>query len=122
MIRWVIVVLALVEGAWLAFDGSRAMIAGDYVTPCEGAYAGQLGPWAAVVASVGINPRSTFIKGVHIALGAAWLVTALGVVRRKRWVRTAVMACAVLSLWYLPFGTVFGVVQIALIMVYPRLE
>jgi hypothetical protein len=42
-----------------AYDGSRALIVGDYVTPKSGAYAGQLGPWAKLVAAVGIEPRST---------------------------------------------------------------
>lgn len=36
---WVVLVMALVEGGWLAFDGGRALVVGDYVT----AQSGQLG-------------------------------------------------------------------------------
>jgi hypothetical protein len=109
---WVLVALAVFEGGWLLFDGSRALVTGDYVTPESGEYAGQLGPWAAAVSSVGIEPRSTFMKLVHVTLGAAWLLAAVGLAGRKPWARKAMMTCAVLSLWYLPFGTVFGVVQL----------
>jgi len=37
--------LAAVEAGWMLFDGSRALIVGDYVTAKSGPYAGQLGPW-----------------------------------------------------------------------------
>lgn len=60
--HWLIVALALLEASWMAFDGTRALIVGDYVTPKTGAYAGQLGPWANVVQRLGIHPRSTSMK------------------------------------------------------------
>jgi hypothetical protein len=44
-LRWVVLVLALTEGGWMAYDGGRALLVGDYVTPSTGEYAGQLGPW-----------------------------------------------------------------------------
>ena len=40
-LAWIIVALGLMQGGWLAFDGSRALIVGDYVTPSSGQYAGQ---------------------------------------------------------------------------------
>ncbi len=33
---WIVVLLAFVEGGWLAFDGGHALVTGDYVTPSSG--------------------------------------------------------------------------------------
>ncbi|HLE28123.1 MAG TPA: hypothetical protein VI793_08400 [Anaerolineales bacterium] len=35
-IDWLIVALAVLEAGWMAFDGTRAPVVGDYVTPKEG--------------------------------------------------------------------------------------
>ena len=73
-LRWLVIALALAEAGWMAFDGIRALVVGDYVTPRSGSYAGQLGPWARLVSAVGIGPRSTLMKAVFAVYGLAWLV------------------------------------------------
>ena len=114
-LKWVVVMLALAEFGWLAFDGGRALIVGDYVTAASGQHAGELGPWATVVSAVGIEPRSTLMKTIHVALGLTSLgVTACFAVGLP-WAWSGMLVCAVLGLWYLPFGTVLGVVQILLL-------
>jgi hypothetical protein len=115
-IVWVVLVLAFVEGGWLAFDGSRAFIVGDYVTPQSGRQAGQLGPWAKVVSAVGIDPRSTLMKSIHVVLGIAWLVVVVCFALRLPWAWYGMLVCAVLGLWYLPFGTVLSTIQIVLLL------
>jgi hypothetical protein len=112
---WIVVVLALNEAGWLAFDGGRALVVGDYVTPRSGQYAGQLGPWAKVVSAVGIEPRSTLMKSIHLALGLAWLVVTVCFVLRLPWAWSGMVTCAALGLWYLPFGTLLSIVQIVLL-------
>ncbi len=113
---WVVLVLAFVEGSWLAFDGGRALLVGDYVTPKSGRYVGQLGPWAQVVSAIGIEPRSTLMKSIHLALGSAWLIVMVGFALRLPWGWWGMLACAVLGLWYLPFGTILSVVQVVLLL------
>lgn len=115
-LRWVILALALAEAGWLAFDGARALIAGDYVTPSSGPYAGQLGPWAELVRAIGIDPRSTFMKSVHAGLGVAWLVIAAAFALQRSRAWTGMLVCAVLALWYLPIGTILGIAQIAFLL------
>lgn len=112
----IVILLALFVAGWLTFDGIRAFVVGDYVTPSSGEYAGQLGPWARLVESVGLDPRSNLIKGVHVGLGVLWLVTLVAFVRGvlKAW--GGMVLCAVLSLWYLPFGTLLGAIQLALLL------
>jgi len=110
----VVVGLALLEGGWLAFDGAHALLLGDYVTPSGGRFARQLGPWANLVRAVGLEPRSTAVKVIHLGLGAAWLVAVVWFVRGGSRARLMLIACAVASLWYLPFGTALSVVLILL--------
>jgi len=117
--RRTILILALLEGGWLALDGGRALVVGDYVTPRSGALAGKLGPWAQVVSASGIEPRSTLMKSIHLVLGGTWLVVAGAFARRARWAWSGMLSCAVAALWYLPVGTFLSVVQIALLLSAP---
>jgi hypothetical protein len=64
-------------GGWMTFDGGRALVTGDYITPRTGSHAGQLGPWARLVRIVRIEPRSTLMKTIFVVLGAAWLALAV---------------------------------------------
>jgi hypothetical protein len=115
-LKWIVLALALFQGGWLVFDGSRALIVGDYVTPTSGSRGGQLGPWSRIVSAVGLEPRSTFIKCVHICWGIAWLVAmAIFAVRPASGWRLA-FCCAVATLWYLPIGTVVSIIIIALLL------
>ncbi len=120
-LRVLVLVMAIVEGGWLAFDGGRALIVGDYVTPSSGTYAGQLGPWSKLVSAVGIDPRSTLMKSIHLTLGLAWLVVIAGFALRLPWAWWGMLGCAVASLWYLPFGTLLSVIQITLLSL-PRMR
>jgi len=95
----------LLNGAWMAFDGSRAFLTGDYVTPKTGAYAGQLGPWASLLSAVGLNPRSSLVKAIFVLYGIAVMLASVSFFLRVGWSRTALIALAVFGLWYLPFGT-----------------
>jgi len=111
-VRLALVALGLVEGAWMTFDGTRALTVGDYVTPSSGARAGQLGPWSHVVTAVGILPRSTTMKMIFVVYGLSWLIIALGLAFRSGWALPAMLIAALATLWYLPVGTIFGIVQL----------
>ncbi len=116
-LRWIIIALALFEGGWFAFDGSRALIVGDYVTPSSGRFAGQLGPWSKIVSAVGIEPRSTLMKAIHLILGATWLVVIACFALGYSWAWMGMLICAAAGLWYLPWGTVLSLVQIVLLVI-----
>jgi hypothetical protein len=111
-----VVVLAFLEAGWLAFDGGRALILGDYVTPSSGPYAGQLDPWAKLVSAIGIEPRSTLMKSIHIIQGLAWLALIVRFALRLSWAWWGMLLCVIATLWYLPFGTLLSVVQIVLLL------
>ena len=87
-----------------------------YVTPDSGQYAGQLGPWSQLVSAVGIEPRSTLMKLIHLVLGTTWVVMIVCFVRCSSRTWWGMIFCAVAGLWYLPFGTMLSLLQILLLM------
>lgn len=100
-----IIILVVLTAGWMLFDGARALTIGDYVTSSTGEYAGQLGPWASLVAAIGIEPRSTFMKLVFVLYGVAALTAAAGYALNKSWGRKSLIVMAALGLWYVPVGT-----------------
>lgn len=115
-LKWIVLTLALCQGGWLAFDGGRALVVGDYLTPSSGPYAGQLGPWSRIVSALGVEPRSTPIKCLHLVLGIAWLVGLIIFVLRPSAGWWVMLGCAAVSLWYLPVGTFLSLIVIALLL------
>ncbi len=111
-VRIAVLALGLIEGAWMTFDGTRALSVGDYVTPSSGTHAGELGPWHHIVGAVGIPPRSTAMKLIFVAYGISWLVITFAFARGAMWGWLAMLTASVATLWYLPVGTIFGIVQI----------
>lgn len=115
-LKAVLIVCVVVEAGWMAFDGGRALVVGDYVTPKSGEYAGQLGPWSKVVRAVGIQPRSTLMKSIFFVYGVLWLVMAGAYVIGVSWSWWGMLLLAAGALWYLPFGTLLSVVQLVLLV------
>lgn len=103
--RRFIPVLIILTAGWMVFDGTRALVVGDYVTPGSGPHAGQLGPWAGVVQAIGIAPRSPAMKLIFVGYGLAYLAVLMAWLMHKPWARTALLVVAVLGLWNLPVGT-----------------
>ena len=116
---WLVVGLVLFNGGWMAFDGGRALIVGDYVMPRSGPHAGALGTWSKVVSTVGIEPRSTLMKTLFVVygLGFVGLVGAFVLGVSKVWL--ALLVVAVLGLWYVPFGTLINAIVITLLVLGP---
>ena len=112
---WIVVLLLSINCGWMAFDGGRALIVGDYITPSSGDHAGQLGPWANLVETTGLEPRSTLVKLIFVIYGVAGLLAVLSFALQLPWGWWSVVIVAVLGLWYLPFGTVLGIVALILL-------
>ena len=116
---WIVVGLALFLAGWFAFEGGRALVVGDYITPKSGQHAGQLGPWSKVVSAVGIEPRSTLMKSIFLVFGMVWIGITICFILKLHWAWWAMLIAAGGSLWYLPFGTLLGIVQIILLLLPP---
>ena len=115
--NWVTVILVGFTAGWMLFDGSRALILGDYITPRSGEYAGQLGPWSNLVKAVGIEPRSTFMKLIFVGYGLSALTVMVCFVLGFPWARMALMIVCILGLWFLPIGTITNLIALILLFV-----
>lgn len=94
----------------MAFDGGRALLVGDYVT-----FGGELGPWADLVESLGVDPRSAAVKSLLLVYGLTWLAVAAAFARDVAWARRGMAVAAAGSLWYLVLGTVASAAQLVLL-------
>jgi hypothetical protein len=99
-----------------AIDGVTAMITGHYIS--FGGREDQLGPWANVVSSIGIDPRSTLMKVLFVLMGTANLIATLAFLSNIEWGRSALIATSMFMLWYLPFGTIAGLAQLIIIFFF----
>lgn len=108
--------IALLIGSWLTFDGMRALVTGDYTTAKSGPHAGQLGPWSKVISTLGIDPRSGLIKGLHVGLGVVWLLSLIAFALNPSLGWWALLLCSIFTLWYLPVGTLLSVIELCLLL------
>jgi hypothetical protein len=118
--HYIIAVLVLMSAGFMMFDGLRAFIVGDYVTPRSGPHAGQLGLWSKLAQSAGIEPRSSLMKGIHVVQGAVTLALLVCFLLKLPWAPRALLVAAIAGLWYLPFGTVANIIVIALLLLTQR--
>ena len=112
-VAWLIVALVVFNASWMGFDGGRAFVVGDYITP-QGA--GQLGPWSAVVGALGVDPRSNLMKAIFVVYGLGSLAVVLGFLAKAPWGWWGMVVVASLGLWYLPFGTVLNLLALMLLL------
>lgn len=102
--------LVLLQAGYMLVDGARALYLGEYFT-----IHGQLGPWALVLGKAGVEPHSTAVMVFFVLYGLAWLGVAVAFSRQVARSWGAMMCFAAGVLWYLPLGTLIGVLQIILL-------
>jgi hypothetical protein len=113
--HWAVVLLVSLTAGWMLFDGTRALLIGDYVTPKTGEYAGRLGPWSNFVRAIGIDPRSTLMKSIFVTYGFLALVVTVCFALGLSWARPAMVLLCILGLWFLPMGTVTNLIALILL-------
>lgn len=119
-LRIIILLLSTLNAGYMAFDGARALLLGDYLRPQSGEYAGQLGPWADVVTAIGINPMGMFMKGLFLMLGLFGLLSVFFFIQNSRRGWKWLMAFSTLTLWNLMFGTMSSTIVILLLIIYRK--
>jgi hypothetical protein len=101
----------LLLGIWMLIDGVHALATGTYITPAGGAYDGSLGPWAWALGLMQIDPLGLPAKLAFVLLGLIWLVHVRNIAVNKVILPAGIALC-VLTLWYLPFGTIIAAVEL----------
>ena len=110
VVKLLISLAALLVGGWMIFDGIHVLSTGKYFGPEKP------GPPSDLVAAAGLDP---FRLGVpFIALGVLWLVFTTAMMLGQGWAWSASLVTAVLTLWYLPVGTVLSVIYIVLLIIF----
>ena len=105
MLRRYTIVLSILAGLFMMLDGVKAIVTGGYIAP-----GGQIGPWAGLVNNAGISPFSPGMKAAFVVLGVAYIISALAYAFYRPGSRTFLAAVAILTLWYLPIGTVISII------------
>jgi len=101
---------ALLTGGYQVADGLHVLLTGRYLGPPTP------GPWRHAVRAVGLEPVT--IGPVFVTLGACWLAaTAWLLTTSSPAAWWALLATAVLTLWYLPVGTALALVTITTLLV-----
>ena len=118
ILKILILALTMLSAGWMIFDGSRALIKGDYVRPKSGAYAGQLGPWSKIVRAVGVDPESNGMRWAFVIFGLLWVASAVTFALNGKPGWPMMMLFSVGSLWYLVIGTIVGALIAVLLLLY----
>jgi hypothetical protein len=110
VVRVVLAILALITGGYQVADGIHVLATGVYMgsaTP---------GMWRHVLGAAGIDPYG-FGPG-FVVLGVCWLVALASLLATRSgpawW---SLLAVAVLTLWYLPVGTLTALASIVVLIV-----
>lgn len=108
--KYVVVGLSLINGLWMLADGIYVMMQGKYIGPEKP------GPWASVLSVTGVD---VFRLGpLFVLFGTAWLVFVGGFWSDVSWARSFGLILSVLTLWYLPFGTLISIIVFIALVFY----
>ncbi len=113
--RLLLIFASALQGMWMLADGIHALRSGLYYGP-------RLGPWAAIVSRAGIDPTSTTMMWIFVTFGVLWLVVLALVVARARHAMTVALLAAIITLWFLPIGTLLSAMTIACALLLSRGE
>jgi len=102
--------IAISVGGWMIFDGAHVLITGKYFGPAKP------GPWSSLVSAVGLTPFSLGIP--FIIFGLLWLFCLAMLYLDHSWAWYGALLVAILTLWYLPLGTAFSLLYIAVLLVF----
>lgn len=99
MVLRALAALLVLHAGWMLVDGATALATGDYI-------GGELGPWAALVRAVGIDPLAMRVP--FVLLGLAGLAIAALVLRGEPRAPRAAAAFGIATLWYAAIGTLLA--------------
>jgi hypothetical protein len=104
-----ILLLGLLNGGYMLIDGIFVILKGKYIGPEKP------GPWANLFYKLNID---VFKLGpVFIVYGLIWLLFVIGLITSQSWAYTLGVVISILSLWYLPVGTIFSLIILIVLLV-----
>ena len=110
--KYLVIALASIQGLWMLIDGIYVIANGKYIGPEKP------GPWASLFGPLGVD---VFKLGpMFILFGAGWLVFAGAFATETSWARMFGIILSVLTLWYLPVGTLFSIIVLGSLIFFVK--
>lgn len=110
--KLLITILGFLNGAYMLLDGLFVMIKGKYIGPEKP------GPWANIFYKLNVD---VFKLGpLFIVFGLIWLTWLYAVWTHRSWAYTLGIFISVLTLWYLPVGTLFSLIILAILIFFKQ--
>jgi len=106
-----ITILGLLNGGYMLLDGIYVMLKGKYIGPEKP------GPWSNLFYKLKIDVFN--LGPLFIAFGFLWLFWLYCLWTNQSWTYVFGIITSILTLWYLPVGTIFSVI-ILLILVFSK--
>lgn len=94
----------------MLLDGIYVILKGKYIGPEKP------GPWAELFYKLNVD---VFKMGwIFIVFGILWLIVLYALWTNKSWTLVYGITISILTLWYMPVGTVLSLLTIALLLLY----
>lgn len=106
----VIILIALLNGGWMLFDGIYVIRNGKYFGSVKP------GPWSKPFAVFGINPFS--LGSMFIIFGLIWIDVAFSLIFSVSWAWMFALVIAFSTLWYVSVGTVLAFIAIIVLLIF----
>lgn len=106
--RILLIVLSFANGLFMLADGIYVIVNGKYIGPEKP------GPWAMAFDRLGVNVYR--LGPIFIAFGIVWLAFASGLLSGSSWAYNFGIVISILTLWYLPFGTLLSIIVLAIVV------
>ena len=104
----IITLLALLNGSYMLLDGIFVMVKGKYIGPAKP------GPWANLFYKMNLNVYK--LGWLFILYGLVWLIWVYAFSTNKTCAYPLGLMISVLTIWYLPFGTLISFIVIATLL------
>ena len=101
-------ILAVLNGGYMLLDGIYVMLKGKYIGPEKP------GPWASIFAGFNIDPFK--LGPLFIVFGLLWTGWLVAFLTGQSWAFRYGLAISLLTLWYLPVGTLFSLVILVILI------
>jgi hypothetical protein len=104
----IVIVLSLLNGLYMLADGIYVMINNKYIGPEKP------GPWSNIFSSLNID---VFKLGpLFITFGVGWICFVIAYLYNMNGAFLLGVIMSILTLWYLPAGTIFSLVVLVLLL------
>jgi hypothetical protein len=104
----ILLILSLINGGYMFADGLYVIVKGKYIGPEKP------GPWANLFYKLNIDVLS--FGPVFILYGLLWFIAIYGFWTNSGWGYSFGLIVAILTLWYLPAGTLISIVIIGMLL------